>query len=157
MTDYELLSPWVQMHTDPPTLFVRKWVQTGEGGSGGPPSENSEFGKCDFLYSGAFLGWPAEEGQYLNSFRFIAFCFLTSWGSDFTQRLGFQGPLTLWVIQAHSVIHPYFIYAHKVSSLCAWLKCWPTQQLWAGMLFMKSESSCLRLFIHLCHSLMYLI
>ena len=28
-------------------------------------SKNSEFGRCDFLYSGAFLGWPAGEGQRL--------------------------------------------------------------------------------------------
>ena len=46
MTDFELLSPWAQMHKEPPTLFVRKLVQLGEGGSGGPPPENSE---CDVI------------------------------------------------------------------------------------------------------------
>ena len=33
---------------------------------GGPPPENVEFGRCDLLYSGAFWGWPAGDGQYLN-------------------------------------------------------------------------------------------
>lgn len=55
----------------------------GEGGSAGPPPGNSEFGRCDFLYAGAFLGWPAGGGQYLNLFRLIAFCFLAYWGSGF--------------------------------------------------------------------------
>ena len=31
--------------------------------------------RSDFLYAGAFLGWPAEGGQYLNLFRLIAFTF----------------------------------------------------------------------------------
>ena len=34
VTDYELLSPLAQMHEYPPTLFVQKWVQMREGGSG---------------------------------------------------------------------------------------------------------------------------
>ena len=65
-------------------------------GSGGPSPWNVEVGSCDFLYSGAFLGWAAGD-----SFGFIAFCFLTCWGSDFTPRLGLQGPLTSWAIQVY--------------------------------------------------------
>ena len=49
---------------------------------------------CGFLHFGKFWGWPAGEGKYLHLFRFIAFCFLTYWGSDFTQRL--QRPLNSW-------------------------------------------------------------
>ena len=41
--DYELLTPWAQMHKDPPSLFVQKWVQMGKGGARGPLLGNSEF------------------------------------------------------------------------------------------------------------------
>ena len=54
----------------PLTLFVQKWVQMGEGGLGVLSTDNSKFGRCVFLYFGAFLGWPAEEGKDLNLFWF---------------------------------------------------------------------------------------
>ena len=61
-----------------------------------------------------FWGWPAGD-----LFRFIAFCFLTYWGSDFTQRLGLQGPFTSWVIQVHSVeLHPKSILALSIHTRC---------------------------------------
>ena len=49
MTDYELLSPWAQMHKDPPPLI---WMKVGANGGregGGPPPENVEGGGCDIL------------------------------------------------------------------------------------------------------------
>ena len=97
----------------PPQPYLYEVGAYGARGSGGPPPENSVFSRCEFLYSGAFLGWPAGEGQYLNLFRF------------------------------------------RTSHMPQTLKRWQTQQLSAGILIMKSESSRLELFIHLfihlCH------
>ena len=97
-----------------------------------------------------FWDGQLEKGN-IYMFRFKAFCFLTYWGSDFTQPLGLQGPWT-----------SCFVYSRKVSCLCAWLKRWQTHQLRAGILIMKSESSrfwiillfihwFIHSFIHLCH------
>ena len=95
------------------TQYRRKqyrWVQMYQGGSRGPIPENVKVGSCDFLYSGAYLGWPAGD-----SFRFIAFCFFWLEVVTSCHDLCYRAPSPLGsvrFIQRNSIQNPSF-------SLCA--------------------------------------
>ena len=117
------------------------WCTVMERGFGGTPPENSEFGRFDFLYSGAFWGWPLP----MNSFRFIAYILtcraLTNLHCIYRH--------TLWPFHQPLLFDPWLLFWYWGKS---WSQCYSVHFLWVP----RSISYVVRNMGHLLHLVYFL-